>query len=1232
MKQKTLLFTLSLLLMLPAAIKAQDHDSYNDLVITEYSQSAQNSTTWGYFEVTNMGNDTLDLSKYWMSTSYGNLNNQPFAGGAQKATLGRYPGQVLLPGQSYVWAKAGENDQLDQYGNRRYPNDYLNYQMPALATYICFVRQNLDGTILTAQIVHGLYTRADTNLIPDGIADSVQIDQFWLSADERGSSPNAAFPIAGVISSNPINSYLWVRKPKFKKSNPDFNFTRGTNIDDSEWLPLPKQNGINDVLFTTIGNHFNQKEFAVTSKSKDIVIDQQNMVINLPFDIAKDSIFRNFSYGKNMAWRFFQGPDTASYYIAEGDSVEFYAVGDQITTFRFAFKPSNKPTNFVKVKPLIYKNNNNVYTRRYTVSDGIAPMDTIGQIPFGTPLDTLEDYIVIDESATFEYIWVDGKVRPEAKNGDILRVTSGGLSKDYRLSLWPYQPSSNSNLRTVVFPGLELWENPATYLMSDTMRGFNATAYFYIINLPQYVKVSPAVIATAAHANSRVYVKRAKNLDGSDEDRTLTIKVMAEDDSTESVYNFLLNVDRENAPVVGTPFITDIAGQWASNAGTCIQIFNPTDEVLNISDYMLMFIHQTKTDFVNFIQNEIAANLNEKELNKYVLRPGFWINDDINGDPYFVNDYTVPSVELEPKDVFVGQVAPSYPSFVANVPDAIREQVDILFGSYGTTVPQLQRSRAWWQANRWNNTLHPYVDNDPNYTGETDFLLLDALGRAGFDKGTSFALYKINNDSILNGTKPVYKDFFKDFELVDIVNGISTVGTPWTLYNNVHGIDSAIHMDGNYIDGGVYRSPEVYTGNPVDLAAFGTKGHPGEWISYGMEYNEETKKFKKIQQNNEKGDLGSVQFGRPRLNNHTMITSAHIPYLVSTVYQVSKGLSTAEKIYGVLNNTSVTSFLANVIKLDTAMKIAVTSSTGIPKDGADVLLQGDKVTSTAANGLTSVTYNINVGALSANTALTAKAGAEFSISGTSVINVPFGITLKNMMDYIEGPELATVVVTDGEDYIIPFETYAADTMINERVDALVSNNYVIEVTAQDGITVAKYNIVFKDEAKLYVLSTRYTVVEDEGYINFVGTVNTTNFLANLIPSPGATIRVLNKLNQERELGILQYHDKLEVRKGNAVRIYYIRMLNETDENADAVKKTNKLETSVYPNPSAGNITISGLKNATDIRVMNISGQTIKSLKVTGESMLVNLNASAGIYFIEMMNNKKIIETQKVVIE
>ena len=205
-------------------------------------------------------------------------------------------------------------------------------------------------------------------------------------------------------------------------------------------------------------------------------------------------------------------------------------------------------------------------------------------------------------------------------------------------------------------------------------------------------------------------------------------------------------------------------------------------------------------------------------------------------------------------------------------------------------------------------------------------------------------------------------------------------------------------------------------------------------------------------------------------------------------------------------------------------------------------------------------------------------------------------------------------------------------MINERVDALVSNNYVIEVTAQDGITVAKYNIVFKDEAKLYVLSTRYTVVEDEGYINFVGTVNTTNFLANLIPSPGATIRVLNKLNQERELGILQYHDKLEVRKGNAVRIYYIRMLNETDENADAVKKTNKLETSVYPNPSAGNITISGLKNATDIRVMNISGQTIKSLKVTGESMLVNLNASAGIYFIEMMNNKKIIETQKVVIE
>lgn len=1232
MKQKLLLSLAMVLLLIPATSSSQTKDTWNTLVITEFRNASglYSINTWAYTEFTNMGPDTLDLTNYWVSTSWGDLNN--VAGeNTQKATLGRTPGQKLPPGQSYVWAIAQTNPALNVYGDSIYPNGYINYEALMKADVVRHVGSTThpEGELIGRHNVLALYYRGDTSAIPDGVRDSAMVDKIWYNASEM-TAPNSAYPIAGVITNHPLYDKIYVRKFKFNKGNTNFDTSRGTNADDSEWQVLPRNIGPNDVLFTTYGKHMVQENLQITPKRSSITVNKAEGTISLPYDIPRDSIFRMFTYGDNHAWEFMLGPDTAKYFVSNGDSVKFYTLGNSLMTYKFAFKVAEKPTGYAKTAPLVYKNTAGNYTRRYSISDGYAPMDTIGQIPFNCPIDTLMDYLVISDDATTEFIWKNGVASPELTNGDILRITAGGNTKDYRLSVYPYVASSNSNLSKVIFPGLELWENPDTYQYTDTMLDFASNANFYIVNLPSNVKTSPAIIVTPQSANAKVYIKRASNLNGSEEERTISINVMAEDDSTETTYKFLLNVDRDTPPVVGEPFFCDVTGAWGGNAGLSLQIFNPLDETLRISDYMIMSIRPGETDFTNYITNKIASNKAEKALNSAVMRPGSYIQDDLNGDPYFVLDQFTTS-EIVAKDVFSIGTGRSWPAAQGSDPELAKDKMDMVTGDISLNKNGLTRTNAYWMA-RFNGVFPPYLDNDPNSANTEGWLLLNNTFFTKFDQGATYALFKINNDSVKDGSKPVYKDFFKDFELVDVVNGLSTIGTPWKVNVKINGVDSTINFKASGIHhrGGLTRKANVYTGNPIDLGSFGTPGNEGEWKFYGVEYVDGV--YNLISKNNDKGDLGGQEYGRTLLDNHIMITTAHIPYLTSTVYIISTGITTEETIYGVVSNTSVDEFMSKIIKPDAKMSVVIKSASGVTKEGTDPLAEGDKVTSTAANGLSSVTYTVKIGALSANTTLTTKSGAAFSISGTSITNVPFGMTLVDMMDQIQVPEFASAVITDGADYVIPMETYKADTLINERVNALVSTKYVIEVTAQNGIAQTKYSIAFKDEAPIYVLSDVYTVVEAENYINFVRNTNVKNFLANLIASPGATMRVINKLDQERTIGTVQFHDKLEVRKGNVVKIYYIRMFAETDERADDVKNTVALETSIYPNPTTGNITINGLKNATDLRIVNLAGQTIKTTKVNNETMNINLNVKDGVYFVTVMNKGLVKETHKIIVK
>jgi hypothetical protein len=74
------------------------------------------------------------------------------------------------------------------------------------------------------------------------------------------------------------------------------------------------------------------------------------------------------------------------------------------------------------------------------VTKHASGVDTITGVWFGLPnalrTDTLMKYLEKPNNAQWEFVFVDGKVRPDLKNGDKLKVTSqNGSVKEYFLQV-----------------------------------------------------------------------------------------------------------------------------------------------------------------------------------------------------------------------------------------------------------------------------------------------------------------------------------------------------------------------------------------------------------------------------------------------------------------------------------------------------------------------------------------------------------------------------------------------------------------------------------------------------------------------------------------------------------------------------------------------------------------------------------------------------------------------------
>ena len=796
----------------------------------------------------------------------------------------------------------------------------------------------------------------------------------------------------------------------------------------------------------------------------------------------------------------------------------------------------------------------------------------------------------------------------------------------------------------------------------------------YKVQVPLDVDGIPALLAKTEDLNATVEVKRAASLYGTVEDRTIRFTVTAEDDSVQQVYNIELIKEkdpRKLQPYVAEPIISEhvFADQWAN---FFTEIANPGNQPLDLSDYMIVANYTTNPN------DAILWGSGEGDWTNRYLRyiPGYKWVDETNwavGPAMLEQDLNVNSIVM-PGDVFClgainndGQT--KHPNFV-NEHWWVPEQLDVQFLNAGGYT------------NPWNEATG----------GNT----------AAGSWGTNTFLFKILNDSIKLGLKPANDP--GDFELIDVM------GMPDAPGNWVVGGWSYWAMTCNMI-----RKPYIYEGEPVLGASFGTNEDDSEWLHYDRPY------WQNVLGGADKYPL-DILYDAADLGKHFMNTPTfYMSTVSSVVYKVSEGYSMSEEIRGPVTGTTAAVFLSNIIKADENQTLTLKGANG-ELAGDAALSMNDTLVVMSADSTNISKYIIEVtdAGLSSNAVLTSdrynitidvqpKSSEKEDGSGT-VGGFEYGTSLRTIVANITVPEGANMDIVNSEGAYVPLTMLNYDTIY---INVTVNNNTYLFVTAEDGVTRIVYQLVPEGtENDAFLTSDLYAVSQKNTLIDFVprGT-NAMTFLSNLVPSAGASIKLVNKMGQERMDGNIVQDDKVVVTSANGMhsRVYYISMLpteyikestylayilsnsyvvNQVSLVVDGVSGTETVddflsnisaaegatamvvdmdgnpkttgdidrddmvqvtsadgkimvyytfgtltgnetldanEIQLYPNPTNGDINISGLKNGYRVQVYNSVGAIVRDIDVQNNVERISLtNHPSGMYMVVIRNESKIV--------
>ncbi len=1302
MRLKFLLFAL---LLSGGILSAQD--TIRGLIISE---ARYNNQADAYFEITNMGDESVDLGviewgelRPW-GTSWENwepVSDRRFM----------LPDQMLAPGASFVIAGAYDFEPKEFKKGLAWPREKVTKdKFWTLADMLIHNEERNNeaggdsitdpGFEMFGDISGGrscFFIRQHINE-----TDSVVLDQVGGVFD-GDNGLNAAYPfdVAGVTEAT--NEGILIRKYSVKTGNLDFANARGVGEDDSEWIVVIRsgENSWREPMWT-VGNHgdYHLDENTLISDVADVKF--LDRTITVPWGTRRgDGVMELMEQKPGIAWIYHVAPvleDSASFAAYTGDQLEVIVAGNVGERGMFDIivaDPTDDANMVVPVAQMdgggFWRNANDAgilsWPRVTTQKEGNDTIwGTRGGIPYATRTDSLLARLEKPANATWEFSFKGGEERADLVDGDKLRViASNGSVKSYYIAVNALRKNDQANLFAITWPDIPEFYYDIFGWIGDTIPGFGPTLYNYRIQVPLDVDGIPALVGKAESTNAKVEVKRATNLGGTIDDRTITFTVTAEDDTTITHYNVELVKEKNPInvqPYHAEPFLSELVF-WESWSNSFGEICNPGNQPLDLSNYMIAM--EWNTDPAGVIQSRMLPEEWLDRYDKYV--PGYkWVDEATwQVTPgILVQDINVNPIVM-PGDVFafggIWQTAfikfAWGPDYVWPVPG----ELDVQFNNIETA-----------NGNFYNPWGEPISGNgSPIRKWNT----------------SNWYMFKILNDSVKAGLKPANDP--NDFELIE--NFGMSDGTTWVVGGKSGG------MITSYV-----RKPEIFTGNKDFESSFGTNEDDSEWIEttnakydglgYGWPYNILAVAY----------DIGKHFFNTP---THFMSTVS------SVVYKVSEGYSMNETIRGPLTGITASSFLTNIIKANDNQTLTLKATAdGSDLSGDDVLQINDTLVVMSADSTNTSKYIIEVSddGLSSDAMLSSSkytievqadpksAGGSYETGVATITGFEYGTSLTTIINNILSPAGSVQDMIDGAGAYVPFKMMNFDTTY---VNVTVNSNTYIEVTAEDGVTKILYQLIPDvSEKDAFITSTVYDVVQKDVLIHYVprGT-NVRSFLSNLVPSAGASMVLVDKLGMERVDGYVADDDKVIVTSpnGNVTKVYFMSMLAEKYvpettylayitskrygvdqvkymvggvsgatsiadfyskitpsmgasavvvdkdgnektsgdvESSDMVKvtsldgkivvtytispltatdiiETNNIE--LYPNPTNGNLNISGVERGNRIQIFNTNGATIRDIIVGSSIEVVSLHKEpAGMYMIVISDNSKLLGRYKAI--
>jgi hypothetical protein len=517
------------------------------------------------------------------------------------------------------------------------------------------------------------------------------------------------------------------------------------------------------------------------------------------------------------------------------------------------------------------------------------------------------------------------------------------------------------------------------------------------------------------------------------------------------------------------------------------------------------------------------------------------------------------------------------------------------------------------------------------------------------------------------------------------------------------------------------RKPHIYQGNPDvgSAGSFGTDLESSEWIKQDIAY---------WNKKNIGWPFDILNIGND-IGQHFMYTPTHYMSTVSsTVYKISEGYSMNENIMGVKTGTTVAEFLGGITKANEMQSLTVMRADAELAIG-DALNTDDMLVVLSADSTNITQYMLSVTdeGLSSDAVLTTtnpnyiitiehqpKSAGNEDAGVANVKGFDYGTALRTIIANIKVPTGATMVVIDGHGAYVPLKTLNFDTAY---INVTVNDNIYLDVVAENGVTEIVYQLIpTSSENDAFVMSDIYNVIQKDLLIEYVprGT-SVSTLLSNLVASAGGTMKVVNKMGQERMDGGVADDDKVVVtsRNGQVSKSYFISKLasaaaptttylayilsstypidqviykvdgvsgNETVatflskvtpvtgatamvvnkdgmdktsgdiDNGDMVKVTsadgkimvyysfgqlvsalaiNTEDIQLYPNPTNGEINVSGVKVGYRIQVYNSVGAIIRDINVQNSIERISLrNQPAGMYMVVVSDNNKMLGRYK----